>query len=42
MQPVRSNEWTYHENEVTAELEKVQPVQMNIYQHNIYRKDLKT
>ena len=31
------NEKTSHENK---EAEPVEPVQMNIYQHNIYRKDL--
>ena len=33
----QNNEWTYHENE---EVEPFQPIQMNIYQSNIYRKDL--
>ena len=33
----QNNEWTYHENE---KVEPFQPIQMNIYQSNIYRKDL--
>ena len=37
MQPIRITEWISHPN---REVETVQPVQINIYQNNIYKKDL--